>query len=88
MAAASLALLQDAGYVVREMHQAVAEAAQQYEAAGPGALKAAGVLPTACRPALAGWPAQRAAMRQLGISLKAIEALQCSLLEMAGLYTL
>jgi hypothetical protein len=42
---AAAALLQDAGYVVREMHQAVAEAAQQYEAAGPGPLKAAGALP-------------------------------------------
>ena len=48
---AAAALLQDAGYVVREMHQAVAEAAQQYEATGPGPLKAAGVLLPAARPA-------------------------------------
>ena len=41
-------LLQDAGYVVREMHQAVGEAAQQYEATGPGPMKAAGALPARC----------------------------------------
>lgn len=32
----------DAGYVVREMHQAAAEAAQQYEASGPGPIRVPG----------------------------------------------
>lgn len=33
---------QDASYVVRELFEAVAEAAQQYEASGPGPLRVPG----------------------------------------------
>lgn len=34
--------LQDASFVVREMHQAVSDAAQQYDAGGPGPLRTPG----------------------------------------------
>lgn len=41
-------VLQDASYVVREMYEAVAAAAQQYEASGPGPNPSPGVQLSMC----------------------------------------
>lgn len=65
MGACCCCVSQDAGFVVREAYEAVAEAAQQYEEAGPGPLRMPGEarllcfscpclpgrLPARCRPA-------------------------------------